>query len=429
VLNDTHDPALRSWAPGAHAPGTDFPIQNLPLGVFRRRGSSEPWRGGIAIGEAILDLQRVARAGLLDGAAGDVARLTAGPTLNALMAAGPEAWQALRRGASKLLRGKAPAHSAALDCLVLQTQAEMALPATIGDYTDFFTSEAHMLNAGRIFQPGAPPLPNFKWLPIAYHGRASTVGVSPAQVRRPSGQARPPGQAAPHYGPTERLDYELELGAFIGPGNPDGTPIAVADAHRHLFGLCLLNDWSARDIQAWEAMPLGPFLAKNFATTVSPWIVTMEALAPFRLSVPRREDDPQPLPHLLAPDASHFDITLEAWLQRSQCVPQRLSRTNYRHAYWSLAQMVAHHTSNGCILRPGDLLGTGTQSGPGEGEQGCLLELTRHATQPLALDGGDAIGYLQDGDSVILRAACEAPGRARIGFGACRGTVMPAVAP
>jgi fumarylacetoacetase len=426
VLDDTHDPALRCWAPGAHAPGCDFTIQNLPLGVFRRRGSSERWRGGIAIGDCILDLQIATQAGVFDGLARDAARLAAEPTLNALMAAGRDAWRALRHGASHLLRGETMPHGAVLDCLVPLARAEMALPAAIGDYTDFFTSEAHMLNAGRIFLPAAPPLPNFKWLPIAYHGRASTVGVSPAKVRRPNGQVRLPGDAQPRFGPSERLDYELELGAFVGPGNAYGAPISVADAPDHLFGLCLLNDWSARDIQGWESMPLGPFLAKNFATTVSPWIVTMEALAPFRVPASPREGDPQPLPHLRAQGDMHLDITLEAWLQRGDLRPHRLSRTNYRHAYWSLAQMVAHHTSNGCVLRPGDLLGTGTQSGPDEGEQGCLLELTRNATVPLPLHDGDSIGYLQDGDMVTLRAVCDVPGWARIGFGECCGAVMAA---
>lgn len=426
MLDDTHDPDLRCWVPGAHEPGADFPIQNLPLGIFRRRGSGDRWRGGIAIGDSILDICRALEAGVFSGPAQEAARLAAGPTLNPLMAAGRDASTALRQAVSQLLRGPGPGSTALRACLVPQARAVMGLPTAIGDYTDFFTSEAHMLNAGRVFQPDAPPLPHFKWLPIAYHGRASTVGVSPAAVRRPRGQMRTPGAAAPDFGPTQRLDYELELGVFVGPGNADGAPVPIQHADVQLFGLCLLNDWSARDMQAWEAVPLGPFLAKNFATTVSPWIVTMQALAPYRVPAPRRAGDPEPLPHLCANGDTHLDITLEVWLERDGRVPRRLSRTSYRHAYWSTAQMVAHHTSNGCVLRPGDLLGTGTQSGPHEGEQGCLLELTRHATRPLPLDDGDSIGYLRDGDTVVFRAACEAPGRARIGFGECRGTVLPA---
>lgn len=281
-----------------------------------------------------------------------------------------------------------------------------------------------------MFLPDAPPLPNFKWLPIGYHGRASTVVVSGTPCRRPQGQTRPPGAAAPSFGPSRRLDYEMELGLFIGPGSPGGRAMALHEAEDQVFGMVLLNDWSARDIQGWESMPLGPFLAKNFLTSISPWIVTTEALAPYRCALPRTSEDPPPLSYLdpgAGPHAS-IDIELEVQLHTAASGDRamRLSRSNYRHAYWAPAQLVAHHSSNGCRLRPGDLMGTGTQSGPGPGEQGCLLELTRGGRDPLVLPDGEQRSYLEDGDTVVLRAWCERPGAARIGFGECRGTVLPA---
>jgi fumarylacetoacetase len=431
MLNETHSPDLRSWIESANVPGIDFPIQNLPHGIFRRRASAEAFRGGVAIGDVILDLAAALRAGAFSGTAAAAAEMAAAPTLNGLMAMGLTAWSTLRLAISRLLREDAPQNVALRDCLAPQADAEYALPAQIGDYTDFFTSYHHMVNAGRVFQPGNPPLPNFKWLPIGYHGRSSSIDISGTRFRRPLGQSRAPGDGAPHFGPTRRLDYELELGAFIGPGNARGEPIDVNVADQHVFGLCLLNDWSARDVQGWESQPLGPFLAKNFASTISPWIVTLEALEPFRIALARDATDPQPLPNLRhrgdAPPPA-FDIELEVWLRTALSDGQamRLSRSNFRHCYWSLAQMVAHHTEGGCNLRPGDLIGTGTQSGPGEGEQGCLLELSRGGRQPIALPNGESRGFLEDGDVVTLRAWCEREGCTRIGFGACSGEVLPA---
>ncbi|HSV47042.1 MAG TPA: fumarylacetoacetase [Ramlibacter sp.] len=436
-LNASHDPALESWVASAHQEATDFPIQNLPHGVFRRKGTNEAFRGGVAIGDMILDMHAACAAGVFSGFAADAAEQAAGSALNGLMAMGPPAWSALRLRLSQLLRKGAPEAAALSDCLVSQREAEHALPARIGDYTDFFTSYHHMVNAGRIFLPDAPPLPNFKWLPIAYHGRASTVEISGSDFQRPHGQSRPPqgiGTAAqPQHGPSARLDYELELGFFVGPGNARGEPVPLAQAEDHIFGLCLLNDWSARDVQAWEAMPLGPFLAKNFITSVSPWIVTLEALAPYRCALGRGPDDPQELAHLRLGEAAAraaFDIELEALLQTPRsAAPMRLNRTNARHGYWSLAQMLAHHAEGGCRLRPGDLMGTGTQSGPLPGQEGCLLELSAGGRKPVELPNGESRAWLEDGDTVILRAWCERAGHARIGFGECRGTVLPARAP
>jgi len=425
TMNVTHDPRLRSWVDSANA-HPDFPIQNLPHGVFRRRGSGERWRGGVAIGDDVLDMQAAAALGVFAPAAMAAADAAAQPSLNALMALGPPAWRVLRAELSRLLRHRAAETALLQRCLVPQADIELALPARIGDYTDFFTSEHHMLNAGRVFRPDAPPLPNFKWLPIAYHGRASSVEVSGASFHRPRGQWREAGESLPRFAPSRSVDYELELGFWIGPGNARGEPIAVAQAEAHVFGVCLLNDWSARDVQAWEAVPLGPFLAKNFLTTVSPWIVTLDALAPFRCTLPHHDGDPPLTENLRLPiGAAGFDIELEAWLKAATGSAARLSRSSFRHCHWAVAQMVAHHTEGGCNLQPGDLLGSGTQSGPSDGEQGCLLELTHGGQRPLQLRNGTVRIYLEDGDSVILRAWCERAGAVRIGFGECRGTVLP----
>lgn len=419
------DAALRSWLDSANDGRTDFPIQNLPHGVFRRRAAGEAFRGGVAIGDAIVDVAGLLALGLVRAPAREAALAAAAPTLNGLMALPPASVAVLRAELVELLRAGAPQADVVSRCLVPQGEAEHALPAAIGDFTDFFTSEAHMLNAGRIFQPGAPPLPNFKWLPIAYHGRASTVEVSGATFRRPQGQRRAPGEAHPSFGPTRRLDYELELAVWIGGGCERGEPIPIELAESHVFGVGLLNDWSARDVQAWEAMPLGPFLSKNFITTVSPWVVPLAALEPFRCALPRAPSDPPPLPGLTPPTATPgFDIQLEvALLPAGANREHRVSRTSFRHCYWSLGQMVAHHTEGGCRLRPGDLFGTGTQSGPAEGEGGCLLELTEGGTRPLVLAEGVQRTFLEDGDTVVLRAFAEKPGHPRIGFGECRGTV------
>jgi len=432
MLNETHDPSLTSWITSANRPDSDFPIQNLPHGVFRKRGSSEPFRGGVAIGDQILDMARASALGAFTGAAAEAARAAGASTLNGLMALGPAPWSALRLALSRALREGAVDAERLRGCLLPQADAEFEVPALIGDFTDFLTSFDHMMNAGRIFQPANPMLPNFRWLPIAYHARSSSVEVSGANFPRPLGQSRAPGAEVPSFGPSRRLDYELELGAFVGPGNARGTAIPVNQAEGHLFGVVLLNDWSARDVQAWEALPLGPFMGKNFLTTISPWIVTLEALAPFRTTLPRSAEDPEELPYLrLNPDRVNaaFDIQLEVLLQTTKSGHEAMPITqrSARHFYWSLAQMVAHHTSNGCNLRPGDLLGTGTQSGPNDDEKGCLLELSHGGQKPITLPNGEQRAFLEDGDTVVMRGWCERAGHARIGFGECRGTVLPAV--
>jgi fumarylacetoacetase len=430
MLNHTHDPALRSWVDSAQAVGCDFPIQNLPHGVFRRRGTVEAFRGGVAIGDRILDLAQAAAIGAFADDIRAAAQAAAAASLNEFMAMGASAWRPLRAELSRVLREGAAERTGLAACLVPQVDAEHAVPARIGDYTDFFTSYDHMINAGRVFQPDAPPLPNFKWLPIGYHGRASTVVVSGTPCHRPQGQTRAPGAASPSFGPSQRLDYEMELGLFVGPGNKDGRAIALPEADDQVFGMVLLNDWSARDMQGWESMPLGPFLSKNFLTSISPWIVTTEALAPYRCALPRTADDPPSLPYLDVGAGARpsFDIQLEVQLHTAAGGDRAmtLSRSSYRHAYWAPSQLIAHHSSNGCRLRPGDLMGTGTQSGPGVGEQGCLLELTRGGRDPLRLHSNEQRAYLEDGDTVVLRAWCERDGAARIGFGECRGTLLPA---
>lgn len=434
TIDETHDPRLTSWVESANRPAGDFPIQNLPFAVFRRAGSGEPLRCGVAIGDQVLDLAALGASPPLEGQAARALSACAGPALNPLMELGGDAWRALRLQLSRVLRAGSPHRARAAGALVPQSGAEFALPARIGDYTDFYTSIQHATAVGRLFRPDQPLLPNYKWVPIAYHGRSSSIGVSGQQVRRPHGQIKPRDAERPRLAPTQRLDYELEVGVLIGAGNSPGEPVALGQAEAHVFGLCLLNDWSARDVQAWEYQPLGPFLAKNFATTISPWVVTLEALAPFRSPWSRPDADPQPLPYLdgaAMRSAGAVDLELEVALEtasmRTQgAAPQRLSRSNFRHSYWSIAQMVAHHTVNGCNLRPGDLLGSGTQSGSGGGEGGSLLELTSGGRQPLKLTGGETRTFLADGDRVILRGWCERRGFARIGFGEAAGIVLPA---
>jgi len=438
-LNETHEAGLRSWVASANAAGTDFPIQNLPFGIFRRRDSSQMYRGGVAIGDQILDLDAAWESGAFSsaqiGAAASRALTCARrPTLNDLMSLGAQSLSGLRLALSRALRQGA-AHQAALEpCLVSQADAEMAMPAQVGDYTDFYTSQHHATAVGRLMRPDNPLLPNYKWVPIGYHGRASSIGVSGQRVQRPLGQRLPAGGDVPVMGPSERLDYELELGVFIGPGNEQGSPIALAQAPSHVFGMCLLNDWSARDLQAWEYQPLGPFLGKNFATTISPWVVTWEALAPYRIAWARAAGEPQPLPYLHSAqllDCGALDIALEVYIQTETMraagvAPFRLSHSNFRDCYWSVVQMVAHHTINGCNLRPGDLLGTGTQSGPTPSEAGSLLELSQGGKQALTLPNGEQRRFLSDGDEIILRATCERGGCARLGFGEARGRVVAA---
>jgi fumarylacetoacetase len=416
----THDPKLKSWVESANDPATDFPIQNLPFGVFRRKGSKEVPRGGVAIGDQILDLAAVG--------------LNTGPNLNKLAAAGRPAWRQLRK---LLLLGLSDPRQKKrfAKFLVPMRQAELFVPVSIGDYSDFYTGIHHALAVGRMFRPDNPLLPNYKWVPIGYHGRASSVVVSGTLVVRPNGQTKAPDAAAPSFGPSKRLDYEVELGFVVGPGSALGKRVGLRRALDHVFGVVLLNDWSARDIQAWEYQPLGPFLAKSFATTVSPWIVTLEALEPFRCpAFQRTGDDPRPLPYLLDDKdqrsggyAIGTDMSLSsAQMRAKKLAPARLSRCSFRDSYWTLAQIVAHQSSNGCNLQPGDLLGSGTLSGTEPGSAGSMLELTQGGKAPLTLPGGETRAFIADGDEVIQRGRCEADGAVAIGFGEAAGVVKPA---
>jgi fumarylacetoacetase len=432
-VDETHEAQVESWIESANLPDADFPIQNLPFGVFRRK-NQEP-RVGTAIGSFVLDVAAAGKEAALDGFALLAAQACGAPSLNALMALSPPYWAALRHELHRLLRADSPnvaRHKGfLLPHLVPLADADLLIPANVGDYTDFYASLPHATNVGKIFRPASPLLPNYKYVPVAYHGRASSLVASGAPIRRPRGQRLRNPSEPPAFGPSQRLDYEVELGFFIGPGNPLGQPIAVQEAEEHVFGVCLVNDWSARDIQAWEYQPLGPFLGKNFATTLSPWVVTLEALAPFRvLPPPRPESDPAPLPYLAFPgdQKGAFHLILEAWLssrrmQELGLEPARLSRSNARDLYWSIAQMVAHHTSNGCNLRTGDLLASGTVSGEAQDARGCLLELSLNGQERLQLPTGEGRGFLEDGDEVILRGACEREGFRRIGLGECRGVV------
>jgi fumarylacetoacetase len=432
-MNETHDPARRSWVESAQD-HPDFPIQNLPFGVFRRIGG--PPRVGIAIGDQILDVVAAAAAAPFGAVAANAARACESGSLNSFMSLGPAHWAALRREISGFLSVESPAYRSERRLgdrvLVPMDQAELLLPATVGDYTDFYASIHHATNVGSMFRPDNPLLPNYKWVPIGYHGRASSLVASGAPVRRPEGQIKDATADAPVFGPTRALDYEMEVGCFIGSGNQLGQPVPLEEAEDCLFGLCLVNDWSARDIQTWEYQPLGPFLAKNFATTVSPWVVTMEALEPFRVpAFERPAGDPAPLPYLDSAanrERGGVDLTVEVWLRTSRMraggVPeQRMSRSRMANLYWTAAQMLAHHTSNGCNLQPGDLFATGTISGPERDARGCLLELTWRGAEPVAMPDGETRKFLEDGDEVIMRGYCERPGTTRIGLGECRGTV------
>ncbi len=428
MIDDTHDPARRSWVESAND-HPEFPVQNLPLGVFSVAGG--PARIGCAIGDYILDLAAASEARLLPESL--VEPLLCG-SLNSLFARPASDRLMLRRALFALLCESRRRDEVA-PLLQLAERCTMHLPAQIGDYSDFYVGIHHALNVGRQFRPDNPLLENYKHLPIAYHGRASSIRPSGDPVTRPSGQSKAPDAEAPRFGPCRRLDYELELGVWIGPGNTLGSPIPIAEAGEHIAGFCLLNDWSARDLQAWEYQPLGPFLAKNFHTTISPWVVTPEALAPFRTSHPVRLDgDPHPLPYLWDERdqaAGGLAVTLEASLltelmRGEGARPHRLSRTDACHMYWTVAQMVAHHTSSGCNLQSGDLLGTGTISAPVRSGFGSLLEITRGGVDPIVLPTGENRSFLEDGDEIILTARAEAPGRATIGFGACRARVLPA---
>lgn len=436
-MNETHDPSLLSWVASAQG-DTDFPIQNLPFGVFRRTRQSDP-AVGIAIGDQILDLGASLKVAGFTGPAERAAQACTQPTLNPLMALGRQYWSGLRRQVSSLLAVDSPTYRKnpriGEQLLVPMAEAELILPASVRDYTDFYASVHHATNVGSLFRPDNPLLPNYKWVPIGYHGRASSIVVSGTAVRRPRGQLTDPNTEAPVFAPTRALDYEIEVGCFVGPGNDLGTPVPIGGADAHLFGLCLVNDWSARDIQTWEYQPLGPFLAKNFATTISPWVVTFEALEPYRVPAYRRPaGDPEPLPYLDDPNASTrggVDVTVEVLLTTPRMRdaglgPHRVSRGRMADLYWTVAQMFTHHTSNGCNLRPGDLFATGTISGPTKESRGCLLELTRRGAEPLILPNGETRKFLADGDEVVMRGYCERSGAARIGLGECRGTILPA---
>ncbi len=441
AFDATVDPARRSWVHSANDGVTPFPIQNLPYGIFRRAGTQEQPRVGVAIGSSILDLPACIAANLIDGtntALQQAAAACAHASLNTLMACEVTSRVALRAAISALLADSAPTHQQqiAAYALVAQSEAELFLPANIGDYTDFYASMHHATNVGSMFRPDSPLLPNYKWVPIGYHGRASSIVVSGTPIRRPSGQRKGPDDAVPSVGPSRSLDYELELGAFVARGNALGDTIAIADASSHLFGFCLLNDWSARDIQSWEYQPLGPFLAKNFASSISPWVVTMEALAPFRAPLAARaEGDPAPLPYL--DDATDralggLSVTLEVSLRtakmRTEGEPaHRLTQSSALDLYWTAAQLLAHHASSGCNMRPGDLLGSGTISGAAKDSRGCLLELTWRGAEPVTLPNGEVRRFLEDGDEVIMTAIAERAGAVRIGFGECRGIIEHAV--
>jgi fumarylacetoacetase len=438
MYDSTTDPTLRSWVVSANRAGTDFPIQNLPFGVFRRADSLEAPRVGVAIGDEILDVASCLAAGLFAEATDEAraaARVCASPTLNALMERGPVARRALRAAVSALLADSTPVHlrQTAEYALVPQRQAEMFLPIQIGDYTDFYASVHHATNVGSMFRPDNPLLPNYKWIPIGYHGRSSTIVVSGSPVVRPSGQRKGPNDDVPAMGPSRLLDYELELAAVVGTGNAMGSVIPLARAEDHLFGVCILNDWSARDIQSWEYQPLGPFLAKNFATSISAWVVTIEALAPFRAPLaPRAANDPQPLPYLddaVDRAAGGFGITMDVALQTARMrdagqAAERLTRGSTLDLYWSMAQMLTHHASGGCAMRIGDVLGSGTVSGSTRESRGCLIELTWRGSEPVTLSNGETRTFLEDGDEVVMTAFAEREGAVRIGLGECRGRVV-----
>jgi fumarylacetoacetase len=433
-IDPTCDPGLRSWVASANAPGADFPIQNLPLGVFLQRDADPEI--GVAIGDQVLSLRVCAENDLLPEEFVHVCQET---NLNALLALGRGAGRRLRRRISELLREGSPELAQREDlvsqALVEQRAVRMDLPVEIYDYTDFYASIHHATNVGSMFRPDNPLLPNYKYIPVGYHGRASSVAVSGSRVRRPLGQTISDDASAPTYGPSRLLDYELEVGFYVGQGTPPGSIVGIDEAETHVFGLCLVNDWSARDVQKWGYQPLGPFLSKSFKTTVSPWVVMLDALEPFRLpAFERPAGDPSPLPHLDSRqnrERGGIDLTLEVHLSSARMrdegkPPVRLSRGSFRNMYWTIAQMLTHHASNGCNLRTGDLMASGTVSGPDKSERGCLLELTWRGSEPLELPTGEQRKFLADGDEVILRGYCEREGFVRIGLGECRGVIMPA---
>ncbi|MBH0042683.1 MULTISPECIES: fumarylacetoacetase [unclassified Pseudoalteromonas] len=433
LINETHDINLTSWVESANVDNCDFPIQNLPFAEFRRKGSDEAFRGGVAIGDQVIDLAKLSKLNVLKGDAKTAADAASEATLNTFMGLGEQYWSALRLALSKALRAGSEHQQALSNTLVAQSDIEFSLPCRIGDYTDFYTSIYHATAVGSLFRPDNPLLPNYKWVPIGYHGRSSSIDVSGQTFHRPKGQTKAPDAEVPSFGPCKRLDYELEVGIYLGKGNALGDAIAIENAENHVFGFCVFNDWSARDLQAWEYQPLGPFLAKNFASTVSPWIVTTEALAPYRTSWTRDENDPQPMDYLESKanrDQGAFDIQMDVKIQTQKMRseghnPTRVSTSSFKHSYWTVAQMVTHHTVNGCNFMPGDMLGSGTQSGPTHEEAGSLLELSRGGKEKITLSNGEQRSFLEDGDNVIMRGWCEKEGYVRIGFGSVESTVLP----
>jgi fumarylacetoacetase len=435
-VNETHDPSLSSWIESANSPDTDFPIQNLPFGVFSRKGDAER-RIGVAIGDQIVDVGESLSANLWTGKARDVARWCDRPNLNELMAAPRDSLSEFRARLSELLSGS-PGDTSVINplppgALVPMSDAQLFVPAEIGDYTDFYASIYHATNVGKLFRPDNPLLPNYKHVPIGYHGRASSIVISGTDVTRPKGQTLPTGSTDPVFGPTQMLDYEAEVGFFVGRGTELGAGVPIEKAEEHIFGICLVNDWSARDMQSWEYQPLGPFLSKNFATTVSPWVVTWEALEPYRVpSFFRPSGDPRPLPHLSSEkdrNEGGLDLNIEVYIRsmlmrEGRLRPFRLSLASLADMYWTPAQMITHHASNGCNLRPGDLFASGTVSGPDSGSRGCMLELTRRGAEPIVLPTGEERKFLHDGDEIILRAYFQRDGAARIGLGECAGLIV-----
>jgi fumarylacetoacetase len=419
----------QSWIASANEAGTDFPLENLPYGVFSH---GDKVAIGVAIGDQILCVSDCASSGLLGALPPPIVQACQAELLNPLMSLGNASWAELRRNITALLAADVVSETRERvgSFLIPMRDATMLLPAHIGDYSDFYASIHHATRVGKLFRPDNPLLPNYKHIPTGYHGRASSIVVSGQQIRRPSGQIKS-GSAEPVFAPSRSLDYELEVGAFIGPGNNLGQPIPIGEAEQHIFGFCLLNDWSARDIQSWEYQPLGPFLAKNFATTISPWVVPMAALESYRVSIDdRASGDPSPLPYLTSatPESDGIDLALEVSLQSRQMrdsgiASMLVSKGNLRDLYWSIRQIVTHHASNGCNLRPGDLLATGTVSGPAEGSEGCLLEM-KHRSSPLKLPTGETRTFLEDGDQVTFRAYAQKSGSPRIGFGECSGMVV-----
>lgn len=433
MIDETHSSELTSWVSSAQASGCDFPVQNLPLGAFVP-GAGGDCRLGVAIGDQVLDLRQAVSLGLLESVSGALAEACRQECLNDLMALDRAQWKVLRRALSALLRQGSPHEERARALLHAQDEVQMRMPVVVGDYTDFYTSIHHATNAGRMFRPDSPLFPNFQYLPVGYHGRASSIVTTGHPCIRPWGQVRPNPQENPIFAPSAKMDFELELAIFVGPGNRMGEPIAISAAEDHVFGMCLLNDWSARDIQAWEYQPLGPFLGKSFMTTISPWVITMEALAPFRKAMPTGGGRP-PIPDYLSDPGldqrSAIDIGVRVSLQTARMreqglAPALLSTAGFVEQFWSVYQMLVHHASNGCNLRPGDLLGTGTISGTGQGEEGCMLEKSLNGTRPFEVPGGETRKFLEDGDEVIMQAGCSREGFASIGFGLCSGRLKPA---